>query len=126
MVYLSAVTGLTISIQLYDGTTSIGSSATMTEISGTGEYFVNVPAGVPSGQFWVIATTTGGTVKIASGQLYWNGVEEVSPEMYDELHKIAGLDINNPMTATSTNRSSGDISLTISGYGTGLTSVQRD
>jgi len=43
-----------------------------------------------------------------------------------EIHKIMGLDANNPMTVTPNSRTAGDISQTISGDGTTSTTVTRD
>lgn len=43
----------------------------------------------------------------------------------DELHKLQGLDADNPMTVTPTSRVAGDISQTISGNGTTTTTVTR-
>lgn len=43
----------------------------------------------------------------------------------DELHKIQGLDINNPMEVTTSTRTAGDIELKISGNGETFTSVER-
>ena len=42
-----------------------------------------------------------------------------------ELHRIQGLDINNPMTVTPSSRVSGDIELEITGDGSTFTEVQR-
>lgn len=42
-----------------------------------------------------------------------------------ELHKIQGLDINNPMTITTTTRTSGDILLDIEGNGETLSIITR-
>lgn len=43
----------------------------------------------------------------------------------DELHKLQGLDINNPMTVTQTNRTAGHIDLDISGDGVNTSTVTR-
>jgi hypothetical protein len=43
----------------------------------------------------------------------------------DELHKIQGLDIANPMTVTTTSRTAGTIDLEISGNGTTTSTVTR-
>jgi len=44
----------------------------------------------------------------------------------DELHKIQGLDASNPMTVTTTNRTSGTINLDITGDGETSTTVTRN
>lgn len=46
--------------------------------------------------------------------------------LVDELHKIQGLDVANPMTVTPTSRTSGSIDLTISGDGETETIVTRN
>lgn len=53
---------------------------------------------------------------------------ELSDELLEitEMHKIAGLDILNPMTVTPSSRVAGTISLTLTGDGTTTTTVTRD
>jgi len=46
-------------------------------------------------------------------------------KMIDELHKIQGLDISNPMTVTPTLRTAGNIDLELSGDGESITIVTR-
>lgn len=46
--------------------------------------------------------------------------------LVDELHKIQGLDAANPMTVTPTQRTAGDIDLTITGDGVTTTTVTRE
>ena len=46
--------------------------------------------------------------------------------LVDEMHKIQGLDVSNPMTVTPSSRVSGSISLTLTGDGTTTTTVTRD
>ena len=43
----------------------------------------------------------------------------------DELHKLQGLDSENPMTVTTSQRSSGDINQTITGDGSTTTTITR-
>lgn len=45
--------------------------------------------------------------------------------LVDELHKLQGLSVGNPMTVTPTSRAVGDISLTITGDGVTTTTVTR-
>jgi len=45
--------------------------------------------------------------------------------LIDELHKIQGLDINNPMTVTHNSRTAGSIDLQITGDGVTTTTVSR-
>lgn len=122
-IYLSAITGLNPTLQLYSGSTPQGSLFSMTEIGTTGDYIASVPNGVPYGYYLIMALLSG--VKIASGELYWDGLQEISPIMYEELNRIAGLNASEPMSATPTSRTAGDINLDVTGYGTAATTVQR-
>jgi hypothetical protein len=45
--------------------------------------------------------------------------------MMDELHKIQGLDINNPMVVTPSTRTAGDITLDLTGDGSTISIVTR-
>jgi hypothetical protein len=118
-IFIAAVTGLTVSLQLYSGATRVGSPFSATEIGTTGEYIASMPS-VGYGTYLMIATVGAG-VKIASGEILWDGNYEV----LDGLGKLEGLDINNPMTVTPSNRSVGDIDLAITGDGETITVVTR-
>lgn len=122
-IYLSAVTGLSPTLQLYSGSTPQGSLFSMTEIGTTGDYIASVPNGVPYGYYLIMALLSG--AKIASGELYWDGQSEISPIMYNEMWQIGGFDANNPATNTPTERTAGAIDLDVSGYGTNNTVVTR-
>lgn len=122
-IYIAAVTGLTPSLQLYQGSSTVGSPFAATEIGTTGDYVASVPGAVALGIYLVLATA--GDEKLGSGLLFWDGTKEVTPMQYDEIHKIQGLDASNPMTATPTSRISGDIELDVAGYGTNTTIVSR-
>lgn len=52
-------------------------------------------------------------------------VIETDSQKVDELHALQGLDIDNPMTVTTSSRSVGDIDLVISGDGTTTSTVTR-
>ena len=55
-------------------------------------------------------------------------MEQVPQDIFnvvDELHKIQGLDISNPMTVTPTTRDAGSIHLDITGDGETTTTVTR-
>jgi hypothetical protein len=109
---VSAVQGLTITLQLYAGASTIGGSFSATEIGTTGEYVANMPTGIPYGNYMVLATV-GADVKIASGEISWTG----QYEQVDALSKLEGLDSSNPMRVTPISRVAGDIDLVISGDG---------
>jgi len=54
-----------------------------------------------------------------------NGMSTAQETKLDELHKISGLDSNNPMTVTPASRSAGTVSQVISGDGETTTTVTR-
>lgn len=117
-IYISAVTGLSPSLQLYQGLSTVGSPFSAAEISTTGEYVADFPTGIPYGTYLLIASVGAG-VKIASGDILWTG----QYEMTNALAKLEGMDAANPMTVTTTARTSGNINLVISGNGETTTTV---
>lgn len=119
-ILISAVTGLTPSIQLYSGATPVGSPFSATEIGTTGEYFASMPS-VAFGNYLVLVTV-GGTTKLCSGEIKWDGQYEVM----DSLAKLRGLDPNNPWTVTPTQESVGGILLNITGDGETSSVLTRD
>lgn len=122
-IYINAVQGLVVTLQLYQGSSTVGSPFSAIEIGATGIYVASVPGGVALGIYMVLAMA--GDERLGSGLLYWNGEKEVTSMIYDEIHKIQGLDASNPMTATPTSRISGGIELDVTGYGTNTTIVTR-
>lgn len=123
IIYISAATGQTLSCQLYLNGNASGSPFSATEISTTGIYTATVPGGTTYGYYLVAAFS--GSTKVASGELYWDGVQEISPIMYNEIWQIGGFDINNPATNTPTERIAGTVDLDVAGYGTTTTIVTR-
>lgn len=113
------ITGATVTVRMYSGTTPQGSPIAMTELGTTGVYVGSVPNGTPYGQYSLVGLSGGNT--IGSGQIYWGGTAEINME----TAAIEGLDPNNPMTAQPTLRKSGSVNLGVNGYGTNLTTVQR-
>ena len=89
-IIISAVQGLNVSLQLYNGNTLIGSSFAATEIDSTGEYLANMPSGVPYGKYLVIALVGDG-IKIASGEIYWDGVSSEFNGVWTEHEKQAAI-----------------------------------
>ena len=55
-----------------------------------------------------------------------SGLSTAEATQLDELHKLQGLDISNPMTVTPTSRAAGTISQTISGDGETTSTVTRN
>ncbi len=119
-ILISSLTGLTVTVNLYIGTVSVGSPITAIEISGTGEYIANIPLGLDFGRYTAIAMV-GNSIKIGSGEILWDGNYEV--EM--ALGMLEGLDINNPMTVIPSQRISGNILLGLTGDGETSTTVTR-
>lgn len=117
---ISAVTGLTITLQLYSGLATVGAPFSATEIGTTGEYVASMPATTPYGIYLVLATVGAG-IKIASGEILWDG----DYEFIQSLAMLEGLDPNNVMAVTPTSRTTGNIDLVISGDGENLTEVTR-
>jgi hypothetical protein len=117
---ISAVTGLSPNVQLYNGATPVGSPIPCVEIGTTGEYVGDMPAGLPFGRYLAVAYV-GTDVKIASGEILWDGNYEVIQGMAI----IQGLDPAKPSTTTPTNWDAGDIHIEISGDGVTETTMQR-
>jgi hypothetical protein len=122
-----AETGLTLVAKLWQGNTQIGSNITMTENSNrTGHYYGDAPVSIADGIYVLIIETNTATIKGSSEvQFIDNILQTGNLTKLDELHKIAGLNADAPMSATSTTREAGDIELDISGYGGPATTVQR-
>lgn len=108
-VIVSAVTGLTITIQMYGNGAAIGSPFSTTEIGTTGEYYADMPSNTPYGKYLLVANA--GTDKIASGEIFWSGDYELS----QAVAMLRGLDPNNPATQTLDNLRSGNIDIAVSG-----------
>lgn len=118
---ISAVTGLTISLQLYEGLLPIGSSFSSVEITSTGEYVASMPSNTPYGTYLILASVGSG-IKIASGEIHWDGTYEV----LESLAKIQGLDPNNPVITTQTTVDSGNLHVDITGDGVISTTLTRN
>jgi len=73
-------------------------------------------------QVQVIAQNSAGLIVRSIG----SGLSTEEATQLDELHKLQGLDQNNPMTVTPTSRQAGTISQTISGDGETTTTVTRN
>ena len=108
-IQISATTGLSVNIQLYNGSVAIGTPFAATEISSTGEYVADMPS-VPYGRYLILALV-GTDVKIGSCEMFWDGSYEIT----ESMAMLRGLDPNNPATQTLTNLTSGDINIVVSG-----------
>jgi len=92
-IQISAVTGLSPTVQLYSGATAIGSPFSATEIGSTGEYVASMPT-TPYGRYIIVVTA--GSAKVASGEILWDGAYEI-------VEGIAILQGLNPNTPSRTN-----------------------
>lgn len=117
---IGAVTGLTVTLQLYSGLATVGVPFSAAEIGATGEYVASMPSAIPYGRYMVLATVGVG-VKIASGEILWDG----GYEFIESLTMLEGLNPNSAMTVTPTSRKTGNVDLVISGDGETQTIVTR-
>lgn len=101
----------------------IGTPIAAAEIGSIGEYLATIPNDLPAGKYLIVAMA--GTEKLGSDVLYWNGDKEITPELLDDIHKIKGLDKNNPMTVTQSAQVAGNINVILSGDGETQTVVTR-
>lgn len=72
---LSAITGLTVTAQIFLAGVSVGSSFPVPEIGLTGEYSADMPDSTPAGEYLVIFYS--GAEKIGAGWIVWDGGAEV-------------------------------------------------
>ena len=120
-IYISSVQALSISCQLYNGATAVGSPFLAIEIGTlTGEYVASMPASIPYGTYLILATT-GADVKVASGSIYWDG----NYEMVEGVSTLQGLNPANPSTTTQTTWNAGAIAIDITGDGINTTTMTR-
>ena len=106
---ITAVTGLSPTIQLYNGAAAVGVPFAATEIASTGEYVASMPTNTPYGKYIVLCMA--GDEKIGAGEIYWDG----SYELNQSVAMLRGLDPNNPATQTLTSLTAGDITIDVSG-----------
>jgi len=104
----SALTGQTITCQLYDGITPVGTSFAAAEIGTTGTYVASMPT-TPYGKYVVVASASGTTV--ANGEIHWSGDYEI----IEAMAMLTGLNPNNPATQTLSSLTSGNIDIAVSG-----------
>jgi len=106
---ISAIQGLTVTVQLYKDGLAVGAPFAASEIGATGEYVASMPALTPYGQYLLVAFA--GADKLASGEMLWSGAYELTVA----LAMLRGLDPNNPANQTLTNLTAGDIDIAVSG-----------
>ena len=116
-IHISATTGLTVSIQLYNSI-AVGTPFSATEIGTSGEYFANMPS-VPYGRY--VAVATEGSNKIGAGEIFWDGFYEIN----ESLATIQGLNPNSPSTTTQALWTAGNININITGDGETSTTMTR-
>lgn len=110
-IQIKAASGLTMTIQLYNGTATLGAAFAATEAGASGLYVADMPGGTAYGHYGIVAIAGG--VSIAGGEIYWDGAYE----MPVGLSMLQGLDPNSPMTVTPASRVSGNITLALTGDG---------
>lgn len=86
---LSAITGLTVTAQLYLGETATGSPISVPEIGETGEYAANIPEGTAAGEYLVVFSTTSG--KLGAGTILWDGLAEVTATRAELAVELAAV-----------------------------------
>jgi len=105
---ISAVQGLTVTVELYLDGVLVGSPISATEIGSTGEYMASMPS-VAYGTYLLVAIA--GSNKIASGQIFWDGAYELN----QSVAMLRGLDPNNPANQTTSELTAGDITIEVTG-----------
>ena len=117
---ISAMPGLIVKIQLYNGVNTIGSLLSTQQVSNTGEYVTSMPVGIPFGSYLVLAIDEN-NLKLGSGIIHWDGNYElpIGPAI------LQGLNPANPSVTTPTTWNAGDIAIDITGDGITSTTITR-
>ncbi len=121
-IYISAITGLVVTLDIYNGSTLIHSNIPTTEIGTTGEYFSQMP-NTPFGRYLIIAKVAP-TIKIASQEVHWGGNEEIDIENV----QLLGLNPNAPSTTNIITKkwTAGDIEVDMTGDLQDITTMTRN
>lgn len=121
---LSATTGLTVTAQLYLGSTASGTAIALTEIATTGEYSANMPTGKAAGTYLVVFLDSASN-KLASGLIEWDGAKEVLAATRDQVPTAATTaSAVRTNLATELGRIDAAISSRASSSAAGLTTAQ--
>ena len=117
---ISAMPGLIVKVQLYNGINSISSLLSTQQIGNTGEYVASMPAGIPFGSYLVLAVDQN-NLKLGSGIIHWDGNYElpIGPAI------LQGLNPASPSVTTPTTWNAGDIEIDITGDGITSTTMTR-
>jgi hypothetical protein len=118
----TTTTGLTLTASLAIQGVVVETNIVMTETTTTGFYTGTMPA-IVLGDYTVLVFSLG--VIIESGIIYWDGEKEISPILYNEIHKIQGLNPLAPLTTTENSMHSGGIQINITGNGETLSVFKR-
>ena len=121
--------GLTIVARVYDSAgAQVGSDVSCSEVGSLAIYVGSMPS-ASSGQYGVRFFAGSETTPRATGLINWNGSSEVTlaaiESLLREVWRLQGLDAANPMTVTTSSRTAGDITQTITGNGTTTSTVTR-
>jgi hypothetical protein len=100
------------------------------QLEGSNNNMWDVAGGILNqNQVQVIPTNSAGLQIVSTGSGLSGAQDTLLTQigtLMDELHKIQGLDISNPMTVTPTTRVAGTVDLSISGDGETTTTVTRN
>ena len=113
-------TGLTVTATLYSMAGATVQSGIACAEAGPALYIGNMPA-VAAGKYGV--RFFNGTTLLGTGTLLWGGTAEI--DQLAEIWGMEGLDKNNPMTVTTSTRTTGSLTLAITGDGETTTTVTR-
>jgi hypothetical protein len=85
----NGITGLTVTAKLYSGSTQVGSTISLTEVSGAlGRYTGSMPS-TAAGVYGVLFYSAGS--QIGSGKIEWNGTNEVTALVLEsDINAITG------------------------------------
>ena len=93
-------------------------------VSTLGTFNVRINATIPlQAEAIIVETGVSGLTQSESNQL--SLIDQIQT-LVDELHKLQGLDASNPMTVTTSSRTAGTISQTITGDGENTSTVTRN
>ena len=115
---IAAISGLTVTFQLYGGGVAVGSPIAATEMGVSGVYTANMPS-VPYGNYIVMAMA--GTANLGSAEIKWSGTYE----LLESIGNFRGINPNAPWTITPTQEDAGGEQITITGDGENINVMQK-
>ena len=115
---IAAISGLTVTFQLYGGGGAVGSPIAATEIGSSGIYTANMPS-VAYGLYIVQANA--GTANLGSAEIKWSGAFE----LLESIGNFRGINPNAPWTVTPTQEDAGGEQISITGDGETINTMQK-